>query len=71
MDGTTLVVRFETPPGKQMQVDWGQMRGGKKPIHAFVAVLGYSRAVFHHCCFRSIKQKPLRQLAEGFLIVSN
>ena len=43
------VIRFETPPGKQMQVDWGQMRGGKQPIHAFVAVLGYSRALF--VCF--------------------
>ena len=40
------VVRFETQPGKQMQVDWGQMRGGKNPIHAFVAVLGFSRALF-------------------------
>jgi transposase len=29
-----------------MQVDWGQMRGGKHPIHAFIAVLGYSRAMF-------------------------
>jgi len=42
------VVRFETAPGKQMQVDWGQMRGGKNPIHAFVAVLGYSRTLFVH-----------------------
>lgn len=42
------VVRFETPAGKQMQVDWGQMRGGKQPLHAFVAVLGYSRALFVH-----------------------
>ena len=33
------IVRFETAPGKQMQVDWGQMRGGKLPIHAFIAVL--------------------------------
>lgn len=40
------VIRFETPAGKQMQVDWGQMRGGKNPLHAFVAVLGYSRALF-------------------------
>lgn len=38
-------IRFETDPGKQMQVDWGQMRGGKDPIHAFIAVLGYSRAM--------------------------
>lgn len=40
------VIRFETPAGKQMQVDWGQMRGGKMPLHAFVAVLGFSRALF-------------------------
>jgi len=40
------VVRFETEPGKQMQVDWGQMRGGKEPIHAFITVLGYSRGLF-------------------------
>lgn len=39
------IVRFETDAGKQMQVDWGQMRGGKKPIYAFVAVLGFSRAM--------------------------
>jgi len=34
------VVRFETQPGKQMQVDWGQMRGGKNPIHAFSCCTG-------------------------------
>lgn len=39
------VVRFETEVGKQMQVDWGQMRGGRTPIYAFIAVLGYSRAM--------------------------
>ena len=40
------IIRFETEPGKQMQVDWGQMRGGKTPMHAFVCVLGYSRSLF-------------------------
>jgi len=40
------VVRFETPPGEQMQVDWGQMRHGKSPLYAFVAVLGYSRMLY-------------------------
>jgi len=40
------LIRFETAPGKQMQVDWGQMRGGKNPIHAFVAILGYSRMLY-------------------------
>lgn len=40
------VIRFETEAGKQMQMDWGNMRGGKSPVHAFIAVLGYSRAMF-------------------------
>lgn len=40
------VVRFETPAGHQMQVDWGTMRSGRQPIHAFVATLGFSRMLF-------------------------
>lgn len=40
------IVRFETPPGQQMQVDWGTMRHGKNPLHAFVAVLGFSRMLY-------------------------
>lgn len=40
------VVRFETEPGRQMQVDWGTMRHGKSPLHVFVAVLGYSRMLY-------------------------
>ncbi len=30
-------VRFETEPGRQMQVDWGTMRNGRSPLHVFVA----------------------------------
>jgi transposase len=37
------VVRFETKPGEQMQVDWGEFRQGRDPLAAFVATLGYSR----------------------------
>ncbi len=37
------VVRFETEPGQQMQVDWGVFRRGKAPLSAFVATLGWSR----------------------------
>ncbi|MEJ5044925.1 IS21 family transposase [Pantoea nemavictus] len=40
------VIRFETAPGHQMQVDWGTMRNGKMPLHVFVAVLGYSRMLY-------------------------
>jgi transposase len=37
------LVRFETQPGEQMQVDWGVFRRGKAPLSAFVATLGWSR----------------------------
>ena len=40
------VVRFETAPGEQMQVDWTTIRHGRKPIYGFVATLGYSRYTF-------------------------
>lgn len=42
--------RFETPPGKQGQVDWGQcwttLRGKRSKVHLFVMTLGYSRRLF-------------------------
>jgi len=38
--------RFETEPGKQMQVDWVVFRRGKDRLSAFVATMGYSRASF-------------------------
>jgi len=37
------VVRFETEPGEQLQVDWGDFRAGRDPMAAFIATLGYSR----------------------------
>jgi transposase len=40
------VVRFETPPGQQMQADFTYVRRGRHPLIAFVATLGYSRASF-------------------------
>lgn len=38
------LIRFETGPGEQLQVDWASFAGGK--LHAFVATLGYSRATY-------------------------
>lgn len=47
---STATVRFETPPGKQAQVDWGQcwtvVAGKRIRIHLFVMTLGYSRRMF-------------------------
>ena len=43
-------VRFETAPGQQMQIDFGEKRlligGVLSRIYFFVAVLGYSRRIF-------------------------
>lgn len=40
------VLRFETEPGEQMQVDWAHFREGKVKLYAFIATLGYSRKSF-------------------------
>ena len=40
------VIRFETAPGEQMQVDWVEFRKGAHPLYAFCATLGYSRASY-------------------------
>ncbi len=43
-------VRFETAPGHQMQIDFGEkwivIAGERARVHLFVAVLGYSRRIF-------------------------
>jgi len=43
-------VRFETPPGRQLQIDFGQRRiaigGERDKVYLFVATLGYSRRVY-------------------------
>jgi transposase len=47
-----LTVRFETPPGKQMQADWGycgrfpDATGRMVPVYAFVMVLAFSRMLY-------------------------
>lgn len=42
--------RFETQPGEQAQVDWGEFKveqdGRLKKLYAFIMVLGYSRAMY-------------------------
>lgn len=40
------VVRFETEPGQQMQVDFVVIRRGRDRLSGFVATLGYSRQTF-------------------------
>src|SRR5438270_10182772 len=40
------IVRFETAPGEQMQVDWAVIRRGTNRLSVFVATLGWSRASY-------------------------
>jgi len=40
------IVRFETEPGEQMQVDWAVIRRGSNRLSVFVATLGWSRASY-------------------------
>jgi len=40
------VIRFETKPSYQAQVDWTFIKTGKNPIYGFVMVLGFSRMAF-------------------------
>lgn len=40
------VVRFETAPGQQMQVDFTTIHRGRETLKAFVATLGNSRASY-------------------------
>ena len=40
------LVRFETPPGQQMQADFTYVRRGRDPLIALVATMGYSRASY-------------------------
>jgi len=52
-------IRFETPPGKQMQIDFGERRvpiGGEAvKVYFFVATLGYSRRLYVRA-FRNERQ---------------
>ena len=52
--GALATVRFETPPGRQLQIDFGErgVRIGAETVrvHLFVATLGYSRRVYVRAC---------------------
>lgn len=60
------LVRFETPPGKQLQVDFTTIRRGQSPLKAFVATLGYSRACFVRFSEREDSEAWLTGLREAF-----
>lgn len=61
-------VRFETPPGRQLQIDFGErgVRIGEEAVrvHLFVATLGYSRRVYVRA-FRHERQSAWFDGIEG------
>ena len=61
-------VRFETPPGHQLQIDFGEMRvpvgGESERVFLFVATLGYSRRPFVRA-FRHERQSAWLDGLEG------
>lgn len=61
-------LRFETPPGKQLQIDFGERRvpiGGEAvKVYLFVATLGYSRRLYVRA-FRNERQESWFAGLEG------
>jgi transposase len=52
--GEVCLMRFETEPGQQSQIDWGQVstwfRQQPVKVHLFVLTLGFSRRGFYYAC---------------------
>jgi transposase len=72
-DAKELAVRrYETPPGKQAQVDWAQIGtyeedGERHRLYAFVFTLGCSRALFADACTSQSMSVFLRMHEAAFL----
>jgi len=64
-------VRFETPPGRQLQIDFGETRtvigGEPERLHLFVATLGYSRRCYVQA-FRHERQSAWFDGIEGSFV---
>ncbi len=60
------VVRFETLPGEQMQVDFTTITHYGVRVKAFVATLGYSRATFVRFSERERQEDWIEGLEEAF-----
>ena len=68
---TVAVRRFETPPGKQAQVDWGhlgtlEINGEERKLWAFTFTLGYSRTMMAEAAVDQKLGTLLRMHEEAF-----
>ncbi len=65
-----VTVRFETMPGQQMQIDfgekWAQIGDEKVKVHLFVATLGYSRRSFAKAFRNETQESWFEGLDEAF-----
>lgn len=61
------LVRFETPPGVQMQVDFTTIRRGRHRLLAFVGTLGYSRSSAVRFCDREDAASWISGLKAAFV----
>jgi transposase len=63
-------VRFETDPGVQTQIDWGEIEtlvgGEQKEVHFFVSTLGYSRRFHFWCTDREDAEHTYEGIIRGF-----
>jgi transposase len=60
------VVRFETPPGRQAQVDFAEFRLPWGKRYALLVVLGYSRLMWLQFCTRQTMAVLMSGLEEAF-----
>ncbi|HEV8600688.1 MAG TPA: IS21 family transposase [Gemmatimonadales bacterium] len=60
------LVRFETPPGLQAQVDFAQVRLPWGARHLLLVVLGYSRLLWLQLCLRQTMATLMRGLEAAF-----
>jgi transposase len=63
------IVRFETPPGLQGQVDFAEMRLPWGKRHVLMVVLGYSRLLWFQCYPRQTLRTLMRGLETAFAYV--
>src|SRR3546814_12321352 len=65
-------VRFETPPGHQLQIDFGETRvwiGDERlRVHLFVATPGYSRRIHVRASMRERQADWFAGMEEAFLL---
>jgi transposase len=68
--GEGCITRFETEPGQQSQIDWGQVSAWFRErlvvLHLFVLTLGFSRRGFYYACANEQMAQFLEAHERGF-----